>query len=136
MKQIILAFLIFISAFSLSAQSTEAVSDEVIKAIETEDAKTLSSSFNDNIEIVLPNKSGVYSRGQAEMVFKDFFENNRVKEFKVIHQGQGKSDFAFFGIANYISESGNFRFTFLTKKMGEKLYIHQIRIEKQDETDM
>lgn len=104
---------------------------EVVKAIQSGDANTLSVHLYTNIELVLPGKTGVFSRKQAEMIVKDFFSKNPVKDFRIIHNGQKES--ASYAIGNYTSANGNYRFTFLTKKDANKVFIHQLRIEKQDE---
>ncbi len=130
LKHLIFASLILFASVNISrAQHTASLPKGTLMAVKKSDAKTLSTTFNDNIEIILPHKTAVYSRKQAEMVIKDFFEKNEVTEFQLIHQG--KKDKASFAIANYFSKNGKFRFTFLTKIKGGKIYIHQIRIEKQ-----
>lgn len=130
-KRVLLLLIMLISVFHTKAQYSAALPQDAVMAVKRSDAETLSESFNDNIEIILPNKTAVYSRKQAGMVLKDFFNKNKVSEFKLIHQGKKES--ASFAIANYYSNRGRFRFTFLTKNKGGKIYIHQIRIEKQDD---
>ncbi|MBK3519787.1 DUF4783 domain-containing protein [Carboxylicivirga marina] len=116
-------------AFTANAQNTAALPDGTIMSIKNSDAEKLSVSFNEQIEIILPEKTAVYSRKQAEMVLKNFFNQNPITEFQLIHQG--KKDNASFAIANYYASKSRFRFTFLTKIKSGKIYIHQIRIEKQ-----
>ncbi|MCT4589990.1 MAG: DUF4783 domain-containing protein [Carboxylicivirga sp.] len=123
---VLIVLFIGVSGFS---QQTAALPDGLIMAIKKSDAEAVSKSFNAQVELILPQKSAVYSKKQAEMVIKDFFERNPVKEFKLIHQG--KKDKSSFAIANYYASSNRFRFTFLTKIKSGKIYIHQIRIEKQ-----
>ncbi|MCU4177628.1 DUF4783 domain-containing protein [Carboxylicivirga sp. N1Y90] len=130
-KQLFFVAFSFLTIGLLFAQKSEVIPDGVVKAIKTSDVNELALSFNDNIEIVLPGKTGVYSRSQAEMIIKDFFNRQPVKDFAIIHEG--KKENASFAIGNYSSDSGNFRFTFLTKSDGTKVLIHQLRIEKQDE---
>lgn len=128
-KFIITLFLLVTFTTSVDAQQTAALPDGVIMAVKNGDTNTLSASFNDQIEIILPTKTAVYSKKQAEMVLKDFVEKHPVTEFQLIHQV--KKDKASFAIANYYASNGRYRFTFLTKLNGGKIYIHQIRIEKQ-----
>lgn len=113
------------------AQSGSDFSTEVVNAIQEGDSESLSNSFYGNVEIVMPSKTGVYSRKQAEMVMKDFFNKYPVDSFKIIHKGNKEN--ASFAIGNYDSSTNHFRFTFLTKAQGSTLLIHQLRIEKQDE---
>nr|WP_321453006.1 DUF4783 domain-containing protein [uncultured Carboxylicivirga sp.] len=115
----------------INAQTDNSISESVVNAIKKGDSETLSDNFYGNIEIVLPSKTGVYSKNQAEMVMKDFFNEYPVDSFKIIHKG--KKENASFAIGNYASSDHHFRFTFLTKIQNSKLLIHQLRIEKQDE---
>ncbi|WP_439185299.1 DUF4783 domain-containing protein [Carboxylicivirga taeanensis] len=129
-KYIFTLLLVMVITLATSkAQQTAALPDGVIMAVKRSDAQKLSVTFNEQIEIILPHKTAVYSRKQAEMVLKDFFDQNQVTEFKLIHQG--KKDKASYAIANYYTSNGQFRFTFLTKPKNGKIYIHQIRIERQ-----
>jgi len=113
----------------VEAQQTAALPDGAIMAVKKGDSEKLAKSFNAQIEIILPGKTAVYSQKQAQMVLKNFFETHPANEFKLIHQG--KKDKASFAIANYYTSAAQFRFTFLTKTKSGKIYIHQIRIEKQ-----
>ncbi|WP_430817741.1 DUF4783 domain-containing protein [Carboxylicivirga sp. RSCT41] len=127
-KYLLVLLLAFI-LFQVDAQKTAALPDGTIMLVKKADAEKLSQSFNDRIEIILPDKTAIYSRKQAEMVIKNFFNQHSVTEFQLIHQG--KKDNASYAIANYHASDGRFRFTFLTKKRSGKIYIHQIRIERQ-----
>ncbi|WP_430812177.1 MULTISPECIES: DUF4783 domain-containing protein [unclassified Carboxylicivirga] len=124
----ILSVLVF-SSMVVSAQQTAALPSGTIMAMKKSDAETIAASFNDRIEIILPNKTAIYSQKQAEMVLKNFFDNHTITEFQLVHQG--KKDNASYAIANYFAADGRYRFTFLTKQKQGKIYIHQIRIEKQ-----
>ncbi|MBS2213172.1 DUF4783 domain-containing protein [Carboxylicivirga mesophila] len=124
-----LSLVVFLTTQLLDAQQTASLPDGVIMAVKNSDAEKLSATFNEQVEIILPHKTAVYSRKQAEMVLKNFFEQNPITEFKLIHQG--KKDKASYAIANYYTSNGQFRFTFLTKQKSGKIYIHQIRIERQ-----
>ncbi len=115
------------SAFAQSGSFPQAL----VKATQNGDASTLAGYFNDNIELVLPGKSGVYSRNQAEMVVRDFFETVAPQEFKIIHEGNREN--ASFVIGSLTGKSETFRVYFLTKNNEKKLVIHQLRIEKQDD---
>jgi hypothetical protein len=125
----LLTLLLTFVLVQVNGQHTAALPNGTIMAVKNADAEKLSNSFNEQIEIILPNKTGIYSRKQAEMVIKDFFNQHSVVEFQLIHQG--KKDNASYAIANYHASSGRFRITFLTKNKSGKIYIHQIRIERQ-----
>jgi len=112
-------------------QSAGTLSGEVVKATKSGNAQVLSTHFFNNIELVLPGKTGVFSKKQAEMIVKDFFAKNPPADFRIIHEGRKEN--ASYAIGNYSSSTGSYRFTFLTKNATNKVLIHQLRIEKQDE---
>ena len=103
----------------------------LIRATQNGDASTLSAAFNDNVELVLPGKSGIYNRSQAEMVVRDFFAMANPQDFKIIHEGT--RDNASYVIGALSGRNENYRVYFLTKSSDRKTIIHQLRIEKQDD---
>ncbi|NPA35263.1 MAG: DUF4783 domain-containing protein [Chlorobi bacterium] len=117
------------TVFTASAQGS--ISKDIIDATRDGDASALSEYFNENIELVIPQKSGIFSKSQAEMVLKEFFTNNPPENFRIIHEGSRQN--ASFAIGNYLTNSGTYRFYFLTKNENGKLLIHQLRIEKQND---
>ena len=111
------------------AQNSVSLPQSIITATAAGNARDLAVSFNDNIELVLPQKSGIFSKSQAEMVLKEFFSKNPPASFKIIHQGSRQN--ASFAIGNYKSGNSFYRFYFLTKRTNNKILIHQLRIERQ-----
>src|SRR4030095_10623392 len=62
--------------------------DEVISAIKNGSVSQLSKYFDNTIEITFTDKANTYSKSQGELVLKDFFSNNGVKDFEVVHKGE------------------------------------------------
>ncbi len=124
-KTIIPAFIFCL----ISLVGTAQVPEEVIVSLKTGNASTLSSYFNDNIELVVLDKDDVYSKDQARQIVSSFFSANSPQRFSIIHQG-GKEG-ARYAIGNLSTKTGVFRVYFLLKEKGAKAYIHQLRIEKQ-----
>lgn len=107
---------------------------EVIEAMQKGDAGELSRYLNNRIELLLPGKSGIFSKEQARFIIKDFFEEHRVLSFQVLHQGAREN--STFAIGRYNCRQGQYRVYFLIKSESggaNEILIHQIRIEKQDE---
>ena len=71
-KGITLFTLLFIVSLNSHAQFPEAI----IKATKSTNAIELSKYFNSKIELVLPEKSGVFSSAQAKLVLNDFFKKS------------------------------------------------------------
>ena len=101
---------------------------EIISAFKSGNAYELSKYFDKTVEITLPQKSASYNKSQASNVLRDFFSENQVKDFKVIHQSQ-KED-SEFCIGTLITSSGSFRVTIFTKQSGQQKLIQELRFEK------
>ncbi len=102
--------------------------EDIVSAIKNGNASQLSKYIDNTIEITLRNKSNTYSKSQAELVLKDFFENNSVKNFEILHKGDNES--AQFIIGNLVTKNGDFRTTIYIKQKEDKLLLQEIRFEK------
>jgi hypothetical protein len=111
-------------AFLLSAFKPIAGLDDVINALRAGNAQELSKYIDDNIEISLPDKSDNYSKAQAVMVLKDFFNNNGVTGFDVQFKGENGS--GQYCIGNLKTRSGIYRTTVFMKTRNNKQAIKQI----------
>lgn len=121
------AFLLFLSfaLFTVSNSSKPILGlDDVINALKTGNAQELSRYVDDNLEISLPDKSDNYSRSQAIMVLKDFFNNNAVIGFDVQFKGENGGGQYCIGILK--TRSGNYRTTVFMKKKDGKQLVKQI----------
>ncbi len=81
--------------------------DDVVAAMRTGNATQLSKYFDSRVDLSLPGKSDNYSKSQAEMILKDFFGNNTVKNFIVKHKGEQNGSQFCIGLLQ--TKSGNFR---------------------------
>jgi hypothetical protein len=106
--------------------------DTIVLVIKAGNAEELSQYFSGKIELIMPKKSGIFSKSQAQLILADFFKSHPVKNFKIIHEGVRKN--SSFAIGRYRTQTNSiFRFHFLTKIKDNRLFIHQLRIEKQDD---
>ena len=101
---------------------------EIINAIKTGNSAEVAKFFDNNIEISLPGKANSYNKIQAELVLRDFFKNNRVKNFEVIHQSENAG--SQYCIGNLTTDNGIFRTTIYMKQKGSQQYIQELRFEK------
>ena len=116
--------------FSLITTQLFAVSipEGVINSLKTGNAKELSKFFNTNIELAVLDKEDVYSKTQAEVILADFFKQNTVSGFTVVHQG-GKEGSQYV-IGNLTTSKGTFRVNIYLKEVNQKTVISQLRIDK------
>lgn len=128
MKKVIFTISLFILA-GLSASATE-IPSGILTAFSKGDASALSSYFSSTVELTINEKEEIYSSTQAEIILRKFFSDNPPTQFKIIHQG-GKEN-SKYAIGNLFSGSKSFRITFLLKTEGDKILIHQLRIENEN----
>lgn len=121
--------LLLISVPKETKQAQNTVFEKITKAFNSGDYKLLCSTFNSVTEVVIDGDESTISPKESEMVFKNFFTQNKPKEFKLLHSGG--NDNSKYGIGNYKSEVNMYRVYFLVKKSEGKPLVHQLRIEKE-----
>ena len=115
------------SVLLLSSFRDQSVIDEVIGALRTGSSNQLSTYFDENVELTLPDKSDSYSRAQAQLIVKDFFGNNGVKGFELKHKGDSPG--GHFCIGTLQTNAGNFRTNvFMKAKIGKEV-VKEIRFQ-------
>lgn len=126
-KHILLSIFLTMTVLVSSAQ----IPDDIITSIKTGNSTKLSSFFNENVELVVLENENVLSKSHAQQVVNEFFKKNTPQKFSIIHQG-GKGD-SNYAIGNLETINGKFRVYFLIKTINQVSFIHQLRIEKQND---
>jgi len=122
-----LGFAIVFISLSLVSFTPHYSIDDVVAAIRGGNASQLSKYFDSRVDLSLPGKSDNYSKSQAEMILKDFFANNTVKNFVVKHKGeQNGSEFC---IGLLQTKNGNFRTKFFMKQKGDLQVVQELGFE-------
>ena len=132
MKKIIFFFLIIFSVLEVNAQSEEVskmIFDNIGKAFREGDASQLALNFASSFDIILPGNEGTFSKQQAEMILKDFFNKNKPKSFVINHQGTS-NDGSRYAIGTYKTVNQSYRAYVLLKSIANKLLISQLQLEK------
>ena len=125
MKKIftILAAFVAFSSFTINTSI-----NDVVNSIKAGNAAAVSKYFDNTVEITINGKSTNYSKAQGEVVLRDFFSNNTVKSFSVLHKGEsGGSEFC---IGTLVTSNGNYRTTLNLKQKGDKQTLQEIKFEK------
>lgn len=99
--------------------------DEVIGALRSGNSAQLSSYFDDNVEVTLPDKSDSYSKAQAQLIIKDFFGNNGVRGFELKHKGDSPG--GQFCIGTLQTNTGSFRTNVFMKTKNGREVVKEIR---------
>jgi hypothetical protein len=99
----------------------------VVQALKNGNASQMAKHFDNTIEISMPGKSNSYSKSQGEMILKDFFTNNVVKSFEVIHKGENAG--SQYCIGNLVTKAATYRTTIYMKQKNDKQVLQEIRFE-------
>lgn len=128
MKQVF-GWMVLLSVLLVSFKPFYSI-EEVVQAMKNGDANQLSKYFDDRIDISLPGKNDNYSKSQGEMILKDFFSNNYVKDFQVKHKGENNGSQFCFGVLQ--TKSGNYRTKLYMKQKGDRQVLQEIGFQKVD----
>jgi len=124
---IIFSFIFNLGSFSYDQE----IPRDISIAFKVGNAEELARFFNNTIELVILDKEDVYSKLQAQQIIDNFFTDHFPKSFEIIHQG-GKEE-SKFAIGKLVTFSGTFRVYFLLKLKDDQPFIHQLRIEQENE---
>ena len=116
-----------ILTFFFSSFKVKTGIDEVVAAMRSGNSTLIAKYFDDRVDISMPDKSNSYSKSQAEMVLKDFFSNNPVKNFEIIHKGENAGSQFCIGTLN--TKNGSFRTTIYMKQKGNGQLLQELRFE-------
>jgi malate synthase len=83
--------------------------------------------FDERVDISLPDKSDTYSKTQAEMIMKDFFNTKGVVSFEVKHKGeQGGAQFC---VGELKTRQGSYRTHLFMRQRGDRQLLQEIRFQ-------
>jgi len=99
--------------------------DDVATAIRSGNISRLSVYLDNRVDISMPDKSDTYSKSQAEMIIRDFFNNNEVQNFRVKHKGESSGSEFCVGILQ--TRNGDFQTTFFVKQKGDRQLLQELR---------
>lgn len=102
--------------------------EDVVSAMKNGNVNQLSQYFDNMVEITLHDKSNAYSRSQAQVILKDFFNSYGVKTFRIVHKGSNSG--SEFCIGNLQTKYGEFRTTIFMRSRSEKQVLQEIRFEE------
>jgi antitoxin component YwqK of YwqJK toxin-antitoxin module len=121
-------YLLYLFVLIISSSFTVISITPIVSAIKSGNAAEVSKYFDNSVEITLPDKSNSYSKSQAQLVLQEFFKNNPVKDFKIIHQSENEG--SEYCIGNLTTTNGVFRTTIFVKQKGQKDLVQELRFEQ------
>src|SRR3979409_1842309 len=126
MKQILGLAVLIISLVLVSFRPSYNL-DEVAFALRSGNSGQLSRYLDNRVDISLLDKSDTYSKSQAEMIIRDFFITNVVRNFHIKQKGEnGGSEFC---IGVLQTRNGDYRTTLFMKQKGDRQFLQEIRFQ-------
>lgn len=128
MKRIIFVLTIVLPLFAFTTQGV--IFTSIINAFQAGDATTLSTFFDEKVEIDIMDEDKVYPRTEATQVMKTFFANYKSSSFTTQHEGTSPSG-ANYCIGILKTSKGSLRVSIHAKTVGGKKIVQQIQIEEE-----
>jgi len=105
--------------------------NNIIRAIQAGNADDLATFFNSSIDLTLVDDDNVYSKVQADMVMKEFFQHYVPEKVSMRHSGSSANGSSY-AILNYRTKAKeNLRVVFYLKPYEGQLLINELRFELQ-----
>lgn len=124
-KKFVLTFTFLISFVFAYAQG---VVGSIGNAIGNGNADGIARYFDNAVSLTISGNQSTYSRSQAEMILKDFFNKNVVKGFSAEHSGSDNNNS--YMIGTLATSHGKYRTYFSVRQKDGSYVIQEIRFEK------
>lgn len=130
MKFLILS--LFLTPIALKAQvAGNPTLDIITKAIGAGDVSTLSSHFDQSLDVSILDVEKSYSKTQAAEAIQSFFNNNKPKSFNAVHNGTSKGSNDQYCIGNLAASTGSFRVYIYLKSNSGAMVVKELRFDKE-----
>jgi hypothetical protein len=114
-----------ISLFLVSFKSFNI--DDIATAMRSGNVDQLSLYLDYRVDITLPDKTDTYSKSQAEMIIRDFFTRNGVRNFQIKQRGETAG--SLFCIGTLQTQNGDYRTSLFIKQKGDKQFLQELRFQ-------
>jgi len=128
-------FLSSVLFFYLSGtvQAQGDVFNGVKMALKGGNSRELARHFNNNIELIVESENVEFdkvSNTQAELILKNFFQKNPVKDFNYVHQGSSPEG-AQYSTGTYQAQNGRYLVYIVLKQFGGRYLIDRIDFRRE-----
>lgn len=128
MKKILSIFLI--ATLSWNHITAQPKSVEVVNMISGDNIGAVIRYFDNVVDITINDKQSTYSKAQAEMVIKSFFEKNGVSTFLVKYKGIAPNDESFYLIGDLkAGNRGVYRVYLFFKQKNKTHVLQEMKLE-------
>lgn len=113
------------------AQNTKSPLEDIVYLLRNNKIEDMTRLFDNFVPVSINNNASNYSRNQAGLVVKDFFDKNPIRDFNVMDSGTpGPNSKSM--IATFRSNSGKYTlYLSIKQKDGNNYVIKEIKISKE-----
>jgi hypothetical protein len=104
--------------------------EAVLNALKTGNVTAMGARMEDQIELTLPDQSGMVTKTQAISQLNKFFTANTAKGFELKHKGGAPG--ATYAIGTLKTQQGDFRVNIFLRGKGNKELLRELRIQNMD----
>ena len=122
--------MLLFGATSAFAQEAEII-DLVEEALKSSSSREISKHLHNKVEIKLDGERNEYSKNQAEVVLKQFFQDNTAESCEVGHQGNNNAGGIIYAIGSYQTASVSYRVVVRAKKFSKEFKVYRLEFTKE-----
>ncbi len=104
------------------------VIDDIASCVRSANTKELSKHFSSTVSMTLLNDEGIYSRVQAEIILRDFFNKNTPTNVKLAHRLDSNPNFRYV-VLNLETSRETFRVSYKLTNNDDSFQVTEFRIE-------
>jgi hypothetical protein len=104
------------------------VADEIVSSLKNGNVKELSQHFASTVNMNILGQEGAYSKVQAEIVLREFFQKNTPQEVKTHQKLQSKSAYRFV-VLEMTTTKSTYRVSYKLVGVDQSYKISEFRIE-------
>lgn len=131
MKNLLLLVSCTLFFLTAQAQNTRPPMEDMVNAIKNNRVEDMVKYFDNIVPITINNTQSIYSKNQAEVVLKDFFEKNIPKDFLVMDNGSPNNSSKFI-IGSLVTPSGTKYNVYILMKLKNSDYmLQEIKMNKE-----
>lgn len=103
--------------------------EDVMNSVRGANVTALTKYFDNIVAITINSNQATYSKTQAEMVLKDFFIKNQVKDLEVVQSGTAGANSQYF-VGKLTTSGGPYQLYVVLRMKLDHYVLQEIRFEK------
>jgi len=130
LKKIILLVNFTLAIFTVQSQNSASPIEDVVNALKNDRIADLVKYFDNFVPVTINNSQSIYSRNQAEIVLRDFFEKNNPHDFTVMDNGSPDNTSKFI-IGYFVTPSGLKYNVYILLRLKGNYILQDLKLNKE-----